>query len=111
MHYYFTAVSLIAGICLGFGILYLFIGLRRKDNKPLNITFALFALCYATTLVNGIRWYSTNKITEYVAINRLDSIVVAGAFVALGGCCPLPLLCQALCSLSLRRQSLERFRA
>jgi PAS domain S-box-containing protein len=83
MHYYFTAVSLIAGICLGFGILYLFIGLRRKDNKPLNITFALFALCYATTLVNGIRWYSTNKITEYVAINRLDSIVVAGAFVAL----------------------------
>ena len=47
MHYYFTAVSLIAGICLGFGILYLFIGLRRKDNKPLNLTFALFALCYA----------------------------------------------------------------
>jgi hypothetical protein len=83
MHYYFTAVSLIAGICLGFGILYLFIGLRRKDNKPLNLTFASFALCYATTLVNGIRWYSTNKLTEYIAINRLDSIVVAGAFVAL----------------------------
>jgi signal transduction histidine kinase len=83
MRYYFTAVSLIAGICLGFGILYLFIGLRRKDNKPLNLTFAVFALCYATTLVNGIRWYSTNKIAEYIAINRLDSIFVAGAFVAL----------------------------
>ena len=83
MHYYFTAVSLIAGICLGFGILYLFIGLRRKDNKPLYLTFALFALCYAATLFNGIRWYSTTNVTEYIAIQRIDSIIVVGAFVGL----------------------------
>jgi signal transduction histidine kinase len=83
MHYYFTVVSLIAGICLGFGILFLFIGLRRKDNKPLNLTFAVFALCYAITLFNGIRWYSTDNINEFIAINRFDSVFVAGAFVAL----------------------------
>ena len=83
MHYYFTAVSLIAGICLGFGILHLFIGLRRKENKPLYLTFAIFALCYAATLFNGIRWYSTNNISEFVAINRFDSIFVVGAFVGL----------------------------
>ena len=83
MHYYFTAVSLVAGICLGFGILYLFIGLRRKDNKPLNLTFALFALCYAATLFNGIRWYSTTIVTEYITITRFDSIFVTGAFVGL----------------------------
>lgn len=83
MHYYFTAISLIAGICLGFGMLYLFIGLRRKEDKPLNLTFALFALCYAVTLINGIRWYSTNNITEFVAIVRFDSIFVTGAFVSL----------------------------
>ena len=83
MHYYFTLVSLIAGICLGFGVLYLFIGLRRKDNKPLSLTFALFALCYAITLVNGIRWYSTDNVSDYVAINRLDAIFVSGAFIAL----------------------------
>ena len=83
MHYYFTAVSLIAGICLGFGILYLFIGLRRKDNKPLNLTFAIFALCYAVTLFNGVRWYSTTIVAEYIAINRFDAIFVAGAFVSL----------------------------
>ncbi|MEE8568869.1 MAG: GAF domain-containing protein, partial [Anaerolineales bacterium] len=83
MHYYFTAVSLMAGICLGFGILYLFIGLRRKDNKPLNLTFALFALCYAATLFNGIRWYSTTIVTEYITITRFDSIFVTGAFIGL----------------------------
>ncbi len=72
-----------AGICLGFGILYLFIGLRRKDNKPLNLTFALFALCYAATLFNGIRWYSTTIVTEYITITRFDSIFVTGAFIGL----------------------------
>jgi hypothetical protein len=68
---------------LGFGILYLFIGLRRKNKRPLNLTFALFSLCYAATLFNGIRWYSTNSATEFVAINRFDAIFVAGAFVSL----------------------------
>ncbi len=83
MPYYLTAVTLAAGICLGFGILYLFIGLRRHDNKALNLTFALFALCYAATLFNGLRWYTTNSVTEFVAINRVDQIFVAGAFVSL----------------------------
>jgi hypothetical protein len=42
MHYYFTAVSLIAGICLGFGILYLFIGLRVK----FNLCLVCLVLCH-----------------------------------------------------------------
>ena len=83
MSYYKITISLIAGICLGFGLLYLFIGLRRKNNKPLNLTFALFALCYAATLFNGVRWYSTTIATEFIAINRFDAMFVAGAFVSL----------------------------
>jgi signal transduction histidine kinase len=83
MHYYFTTVSLIAGICLGFGILYLFIGLRRKENKPLNISFALFALCYAATLFNGIRWYTVATAADYIAINRFDAVFVTMAYVGL----------------------------
>lgn len=83
MEYYFTTISLIAGICLGFGILYLFIGLRRKDNKSLNLLFAIFALCYAFTLINGIRWYSATNVSDFIAINRFDSIFITGAFVGL----------------------------
>ncbi|MDH3674496.1 MAG: PAS domain S-box protein, partial [Anaerolineae bacterium] len=83
MPYYKITISLIAGICLGFGLLYLFIGLRRKNNKPLNLTLALFALCYATTLFNGVRWYSTTIATEFIAINCFDALFVAGAFVSL----------------------------
>jgi len=83
MHIYFTAISIIAGICLGFGVLFLFIGLRRKDNKPLNLTFALFALCYAVTLFNGIRWYSSSTPAEYIAANRFDAVFITTAFVSL----------------------------
>ena len=83
MHYYLTVVALVAGICLGFGILYLFIGLRRKNKKLQNLTFAVFALCYAITLFNGLRWYSTSSVAEFVAINRFDQIFVAGAFISL----------------------------
>ena len=83
MPYYKITISLIAGICLGFGILYLFIGLRRKNNNLLNLTFALFALCYATTLFNGIRWYSATSVAEFVRITRWDAIFVVGAFVSL----------------------------
>ncbi len=83
MPYYKITISLIAGICLGFGILYLFIGLRHKNNKPLNLTFALFALCYAVTLFNGIRWYSATSVVDFVRITRWDAIFVVGAFVGL----------------------------
>ncbi len=61
----------------------LFIGLRRRDNKPLNLTFALFALCYATTLFNSIRWYSIDNVADHFAINRFDAIFVARAFISL----------------------------
>jgi signal transduction histidine kinase len=83
MHFYFLLISLIAGICLGFSVLYLVVSLRRKTDKPLTLTFSLFALCYAITLINGIRWYSATNVPEYVAINRFDAIFTAGVFIAL----------------------------
>jgi signal transduction histidine kinase len=83
MHSYFTIISLVAGICLGFGILYLVVGLRRKADKPLTFTFVLFALFYAITLINGIRWYSATNLPEHIGIYRFDAIFVAGVFIAL----------------------------
>jgi hypothetical protein len=33
MHYYLTALVIVAGLCLSCGILFLFTGLRRKDGS------------------------------------------------------------------------------
>jgi formate/nitrite transporter FocA (FNT family) len=48
MGIYTVATGIVAGICIGLGILFLFVGLRRKANKNLSLTFAMFALSYAS---------------------------------------------------------------
>ena len=83
MTIYATMIGTIAGICLGYAILFLFVGLRRKDRKRLNFTFALFAFAYAGTLLMGI-WYRSQMTAEaYLAISRWDAIFIWLAFVSL----------------------------
>jgi hypothetical protein len=33
-------LGVVAGICFGIGLLYLFIGLRHQDERPLNLTLS-----------------------------------------------------------------------
>jgi signal transduction histidine kinase len=81
--YYTIAKGIIAGICFGFGIIFLFSGLRRRGGKRLNLLFAVFALAYAATLFNGIRFHNAVFVEAYVAIIRQDTIFVVLAFTAL----------------------------
>ncbi len=83
MSLYTTIVSVTAGICIGFGILYLFIGLRRRNDRVLNLLFAAFALAYAGTLLLGVVWRNTATIDDYIAINRWDVLFVVPAYIAL----------------------------
>jgi signal transduction histidine kinase len=76
LHYYALANGIIGGICLGFGILFLFVGFRRKDSKRLNSLFALFALAYAATLFNGIRFHDASSVEQYIRLARWDIIPV-----------------------------------
>jgi hypothetical protein len=92
MHSYFTTVSIIAGICLGFGILYLFIGLRRKDNKSLNLTFA-FGIHLPMLLI----LYRSTVLTRFLLLEHLLPSFGTFPFIRISnrgfsyGCCPLPL--------------------
>ncbi len=83
MHYYALANGIIAGICLGFGILFLFIGLRRKNNKRLNLLFALFALGYAGTLFNGILYHDASSAEQYIRLVRWDVAPISLTFISL----------------------------
>ena len=83
MAYYTIANGIVAGICLGFGIIFLFSGLRRRENKELNLLFAVFALSYAATLFNGIRFHNATSVEAYVAVTRWDAIFVVLAFSSL----------------------------
>jgi signal transduction histidine kinase len=83
LEYYTIANGIVVGICLGFSIIFLFIGLRRRDNKRLNLLFAVFALAYAATLFNGIRFHNASSAELYVTITRGDTIFVVLAFTTL----------------------------
>lgn len=83
MNYYTIANAIVTGICVGFGFIFLFVGLRRLENKRLNLLFAVFALSYAATLFNGIRFHNAASTAAYTAIIRGDAVFVVAAFVAL----------------------------
>lgn len=83
MQIYATIIGVIAGICLGYAILYLFVGWRRSGDKRLNLLFALFAFGYAGTLLLGIWYRSQETVTEYMAISRWDGVFIWLAFVSL----------------------------
>jgi len=83
MSIYATLIGAIAGICFGYSILYLFVGLRRSEDKRLNLTFALFALGYAGTLLLGIWYRDQTTAADFLAISRWDGIFIWLAFVSL----------------------------
>jgi MFS family permease len=84
MSIYAAVIGTIAGICLGYAILFLFAALRRHgDRRRLNLSFALFALGYAGTLLLGIAYRSQETVADYLAVSRWDGIFIWLAFVAL----------------------------
>lgn len=80
---YNAVIGALTGICLGFGILYLFIGYRRHKHKSRNLTFALFALGYAATLLMGIAYQNVNSLTSYLALSRVDAIFAVTVLISL----------------------------
>ena len=83
MSIYATVIGTIAGICLGYAVLYAFIGFRRQQGKRLNLLFATFAFGYGGTLLLGILYRSQATVEAYLAISRWDAIFWGMAFIGL----------------------------
>lgn len=83
MTIYAAIIGVLAGICLGYSFLFLFVGLRRRQAKQQNLLFALFAFAYAGTLLMGIWYRGQTTVEGYLAISRWDGIFIATAFIAL----------------------------
>jgi len=83
MSIYAALIGAIAGICLGYALLFAFVGLRRHRHRQLNLFFALFAFAYSGTLFMGIAFRSQTTAEAFLAISRWDSLFLWLAFVAL----------------------------
>ncbi len=78
-----TSLILVAGICAGFGILYLFVGWRRARDKSLYRIFALFSLSYAGSILTAAAGYRATDVASAIASNILNVFFVVPAYVGL----------------------------
>ena len=83
MSMYVAIMPIIAGICLGYVLFYLFVWLRRRQDKRPNLLFSIFALGYAGTLLMGFWYRSQTTVDGYLAISRWDGIFIWMAFLGL----------------------------
>jgi PAS domain S-box-containing protein len=67
-------LGLAAGICVGTGIIYLFIGIRRRDDERLHLTFALFALAYAGANITAILEYKASSLEHFLRIGNWTAL-------------------------------------
>lgn len=83
MAYFTTSIAVVAGLCLAFGTLYLFIAARRSSERTQALLFGLFALAYAGAIMAARSSYLADALEQYIVADR-----VANVFTAFG----LPLL-------------------
>jgi signal transduction histidine kinase len=78
--YFTTSIAVVAGLCLAFGFLYLFIGIRRRSDRSLNILFALFSLAYGGAILTARSAFMATSLDRYVSAIRVSSLFAAVGF-------------------------------
>jgi signal transduction histidine kinase len=81
--YFATSIAVAAGLCLAFGILYLFVGVRRPSQRTLNLLFALFAMAYAGAIMLARAAFLADTPDQYAAAARLSTVFAAVGFSSL----------------------------
>jgi PAS domain S-box-containing protein len=76
-------IGLAAGICIGTGVIYLFVGLRRQDDERLNLTFALFALSYAGANITAILEYKAISLEQFMRIGNWTALFTVMTLILL----------------------------
>ena len=67
-------LGLAAGICIGIGIIYLFIGIRRRDDERQHLTFALFASAYTGANIIVILEHKATSLEQFLQIGNRSAL-------------------------------------
>ena len=81
--YFTTAIAIAAGVSVAFGILYLFIGLRRTSQQAVNLLFAFFSLAYAGAILGARASYLADSLDQYATASRVSAFFAAFGFTLL----------------------------
>lgn len=72
--YFTTSMAVAAGLCVAFGVLYLFVGLRRPAQRTRHLLFAFFALAYAGAILSARAGFMAATADGFVASTRLSFV-------------------------------------
>jgi signal transduction histidine kinase len=78
--YFTTLLAVIGGLALGFGLLFVLVGLRRATDRRLNVTFGLMALAYAGWAVSARAGYLASDVAGLVAAGRSTAVFASLSF-------------------------------
>jgi signal transduction histidine kinase len=81
--FFTTSIAVVAGLCLAFGILYLFTGVRRPADRSLNLLFGFFALAYGGAIMTARASFMAETIDQFAAAARISTVIAAAGFALL----------------------------
>ena len=73
----------LAGLCIGIGVVYLLLGLRRPEGDWLHLTFALFALSYAGANITSVLEYKTDSLAAFMRLSDWTALFTGLALILL----------------------------
>ncbi|MCL1587629.1 MAG: sensor histidine kinase [Actinomycetia bacterium] len=83
MAYFTTSIAVVAGLCLAFGILYVFTGIRRPSSRSLNLLFGFFALAYGGAIMTARTAFMSETIGRFAVASRISTVIAAAGFALL----------------------------
>jgi signal transduction histidine kinase len=78
--YFTTSIAVVAGLCLAFGIFYLFVGVRRSSQRTVNLLFAFFSLAYAAAIMGARASYLADTLDEFATGAQVATFFAAVGF-------------------------------
>ncbi|GMQ86354.1 MAG: hypothetical protein BMS9Abin07_1928 [Acidimicrobiia bacterium] len=78
--YFTTSIAVVAGLCLAFGIFYLFVGARRPADRLLNLLFAFFALAYAGAVLTARAAFLADGPDQFITAIRVSWVFASIGF-------------------------------
>jgi len=76
-------LGIVSGICAGIGLIFLFIGLRRRGGGGLPIVFAMFALAYGFTVATAALLYQASTVDSFLQTQLINGVFIGLTMVFL----------------------------
>jgi signal transduction histidine kinase len=81
--YFTTSIAVVAGLCIAFAVIYLFIGIRRSTERRSALLFGFFSLAYGAAIMTARAGFMAESVDEFAAAAQISKAIAAIGFALL----------------------------